>query len=406
MVSACLLMTGSCGKESAVTDPGSRITITGTVIDFTATPCPGMTVRVPGHADVTTAIDGSFTILGVATPYNIAVIDAGGTDAIISVGLTMSSPTLVTLGDSQKPRRTSTVNVIAPRGRGLTTLVILAGDEFCRYGNVDSTATWTVSSAVSADTVECVAYVFRYASGPAAVSCDGWARKTVGIRVGGTTTVEFMAGEMSDPAEADITGEILLPVGQPPTILEAYAATIECHGWRVHIAGVARTGPQFTLRMPAIPDLTYALIAHANSVLGISDVIHGGLPPGTTGVRVALSGVPAMVSPAENATDIDAQQNFTWATPTSTGRSYVVFYGANAPRISIITTASSFPLSILTSFGISLSAGTSYFWQMSYQPWMNTMDATAERKNVLAWCRGISPNAGEATTLARTFRTR
>jgi len=89
----------ACGSDDGGTEPNGMV-VSGSVRDFGGEPIGGATVLVPGGRPVTTGSDGRFSISGVGTPYDIAVIVPGPNavapnSAVIYQGLTRSNPSLL-----------------------------------------------------------------------------------------------------------------------------------------------------------------------------------------------------------------------------------------------------------------------------------------------------------------------
>ncbi len=85
---------------------GGTITVNGTVLLDDGTPLASAPVRIdPGSHTATTAANGTFSISGVTTPYDLAAINAVEKVAVVYVGLTRTNPTVVvpTRGAVQPP---------------------------------------------------------------------------------------------------------------------------------------------------------------------------------------------------------------------------------------------------------------------------------------------------------------
>lgn len=403
-----MVLFGSCKKESNIIDNENetKTTISGSVIDVYTTPCPGLTVRVPGCPDVITAADGSFTIPNVPPVYDIAVIDQGTRASDISIGLSTSSPTLVSPVLSTGVLNKATVHVIAPATGDKKTWIVLSGFEMPTWTSLDSTATMTAQWGAAVDSIISEATLIRFSGSGLSIQCDGTAHKTVIIRKGGTTSIEFRATELTDPDEADITGSILPSGGAAPVTMVGYEPRLECAGFRIPFGGVSGTSSSFSLRMPKIQGATYAVQALANNALGTSTTVLASLVPGTSGASVSLLGVPSMDSPAVNATGVDGQQTLRWTPVVASGRYWVHVWTSRGQSFTLNTMTSSFPLSKLASLGLSLQSGATYSWQVTQWPWVSSMNAGAERKTVVALLWGLQPNSGSSVTFERTFQTR
>lgn len=105
-LAAGLLLLAGCGQQGA-----GGTTVEGKLVDLCGQPLPYKTVFVPGHEPVLTAEDGSFTLTGVETPYDLVVSNAylfpdvrERAAVLVYRGLTKSDP-VVWANDASRPRR-------------------------------------------------------------------------------------------------------------------------------------------------------------------------------------------------------------------------------------------------------------------------------------------------------------
>jgi hypothetical protein len=406
------MMMWSCKDDSGPTDPqtaaGSTTTLTGTVIDGYTTPCPGVTIRIPGHSDVVTASDGTFSVPYVITPYDIAVLDIARNTGKIYVGLASTSPTFISDVPSQSQPRKATIQLTAPSAPGMTTTIIFAGMEMPLYGPIDSTATWNVQWGLPVDSVVTDVFLVRHGGGALSISCNGTARKSLTIRAGGSHALAFQSAELVDPPEADITGTILPSGGQSPVNVSYYDARFDCGGQRLPIGGVTGYSTAFKLTVPIINGISFALHIEGTNGIGSSRTFLGDLTPGASGATVTLLGPPVLGAPSANANNIDSVQTLTWTAPAPVGVYRILLTPKNGdgPSYSVYTSAAGFDLGKLYKLAWGLKSGSYYTWEVEHQPWISTIDDVAVRKNAIAisWCS--KPFTGSAKTWAREFQVR
>lgn len=84
----------SC-KDNPVTNPITTINVNGKTIDGSGNAVANVTVSIAGSLKVS-GPDGSFSISGVTSPYDIKVVS--GITAILYKGLTIASPQIYTIG--------------------------------------------------------------------------------------------------------------------------------------------------------------------------------------------------------------------------------------------------------------------------------------------------------------------
>ncbi|WP_456413128.1 hypothetical protein [Oceanithermus profundus] len=104
-LAAGLLLLAGCGNQNA-----GGFQVQGKLLDLCGQPLPYKTVFVPGHDPVLTAEDGSFTINGVAAPYDLVISNAylmpegvQEVPVLVYKGLTKPDP-VVWANDAAAPR--------------------------------------------------------------------------------------------------------------------------------------------------------------------------------------------------------------------------------------------------------------------------------------------------------------
>src|SRR2546428_814714 len=115
----------ACGGNGP-TPPPQGVTVSGSVRDRVAEPISGATVLV-GKSSATSSSDGTFSIPGVVTPYDITAVLPAQNTALIYKGLTRSDPVLL-YPDVTGAERTATISGTAPPASGSATVVLFVSN--------------------------------------------------------------------------------------------------------------------------------------------------------------------------------------------------------------------------------------------------------------------------------------
>src|SRR6266550_5944672 len=123
------------------------ITVIGLVQDRVAEPISGATVLV-GKSSVTSSSDGTFSIPGVVTPYDITAILPAQNTAVVYKGLTRSDPVLL-YPDVAAAERTATISGTVPPAAGSVTYVLfVSSGRYATGGGRDDATTGQYAFAV------------------------------------------------------------------------------------------------------------------------------------------------------------------------------------------------------------------------------------------------------------------
>src|SRR5215469_8617705 len=105
LLSTTLLLLLGCGSStpppSHPDGGGGSATVNGKVLDGFGAPLANRKVMI-GASSTTTNASGQFTLSGVATPYDLVIIDDQAKAATVYAQLTRTDPTLLDLGTSSQ----------------------------------------------------------------------------------------------------------------------------------------------------------------------------------------------------------------------------------------------------------------------------------------------------------------
>src|SRR5713101_4316648 len=210
-----------CSKNEGGPGPGGggTITVNGSVQDSYFNPVSGAVVIVSGKTPVTSAANGSFTVSGVSTPYDITVVVGTQKRAIVYQGLTRTDPVLFAIGIPLPAPKSATISGTVPGAPSATTIVLFVSGVKSWSATANPTtgaytisATWYDSNTVYAGQL----HVLRWTPNSGLPTAyDGYGNRALTITAGGTFNSgnDFTAGQLVDPAEQTISGSVVRPTG-------------------------------------------------------------------------------------------------------------------------------------------------------------------------------------------------
>ncbi len=305
------------------TPPPQGVTVSGSVRDLVGEPISGATVLV-GKSSVTSSSDGTFSIPGVVTPYDITAILPAQNTAVVYKGLTRSDPALL-YPDVAGAERTATISGTVPPAAGSVTYVLFVSSD--RYalgaGRADATSgqdAFTVRWHGSYDTNAGQLYLLRWTTDATGLptSYDGYASKPLTISAGGDFSGnDFAAAELTDPPEQSISGAITAPANYMLNVRQFYIGF-----GRGALYWEEKNAPSnaFTYTVPAESGLAFTVAAQAvDGSSRLSSFFKGGISGNTSNVSVPLAAAPQLASPANGASGVDTTIPFSWTQGQGTG---------------------------------------------------------------------------------------
>ncbi len=387
-----LTASNSVGDVTATTqvNAASSMTVNGYVKDIDGEPISGITVQIKGKTPTTTAADGSFTIPDVVPPYEIRIILSTQQAAVVYQGLTRPDPSLLYI-ISTTTGKSASISGFVPPAPGKTTMVyFVSGTRSWRTiadpatGFYNFGAYWVGSATSYTGNLSVLRWTQNTSGLPS--QYDGYGSRNLTISDGGSfDNNNFLETDLSDPAELNINGSIVVPPGG--YIITYKQLFINFGNAYVFIGGeYSGTGltDNFSYTVPSITGATFEVDAIAT--VPASPNSRGsvyqkkGITGGSSGVTLTLSAAPQLSLPVHNGIGIDTTTQFLWTQGGGTGINLARIspdMGNPGPVYYIFTSANSTTIPNLSPQGMGLPASTNYTWYvLRYYP-MTSIDAAA-----------------------------
>ena len=399
----------------AITVPvGSTITVSGAVKDFGDEPISGAAVLIPGKTPVTSGADGSFSISGVTTPYDITFVVSSARGAIVYKGLTRPDPTLHYFNSFFGTPKNATISGTVPAATGKTTRVIyISGDE--SWSTTASTTTGSYSFTISwrgdTQTQNGRLYVLRWTAGANGMptAYDAYGDRDLAVSAGGTfSNNNFTAGQLTDPAEMNISGSVTRP--STNYTLTSRTMYIGFGNAIVTLASEGGTlGDNLSYTTANITGATYAILARAqhNSSSRGTQFLKKDLAPGAQGVSIPLTEAPQLSLPVSGGTQIDTSTSFLFSQGGGTGANIILVSpnSSSDPAYQIFSSAATFTIPNLAGQGLGLPSNRNYNWQVARLYPFSSMDEVAS-PTLIPRFSGRSGDVGQSGSETFTFTTR
>jgi len=420
MLAGCgLLFAAGCTKNSS-TGPsggaGAVITVTGKVLGQNAQAVAGVPVSVRGIPSTNTDASGNFSIPGVATPYDITVINASQNSALIYKGLTRTDPVLVFPGTvtgtkySGSVSGTVTGGTFPSPGPRDVTRVVWCSPEITQSANAAANGSFGFApSWYGPTTTTGGIYALQFTTDAQGLPVAGGYKGFGAL----TSLALTNAGALSNQKDSllpvtstQFTATITLPGGY--TIL-GKALDLQVAAAAIQLLSDTSKSLNASYYTPLVTGGTVALGIVLNGTSGSQSITwKNGNAAGASGVAAAPIAPPELSLPLDAATSIDTTVTFSWT--AMTGAVHVVqFLAANHtnPTYYIITAGTSATLPNLKSLGLGLPASASYTWDVYGFGPLGTTDAAA---GSITWLTtSLAPGTGSQSyyggTTTRAFTT-
>jgi hypothetical protein len=371
----CVILIFIYGCSNTTTNPTTptTITVSGKVLDaygFALT--PAATVLI-GTQTTATAGDGSFTINNVSTPYDAYVLSTTGVYGV--KGLTLANPYLPG-SIIANPPPVSTLNVtipIVPPGSRATVIFqdtitgkvggfaqILAGQSSA-FVNMPGTNGGLVAGKV---------YAIQYtvSGNPNVVGTyTGYAEQTISFTFGSPTTVTFaslssglgqstVSGTVNSSGGTSFFAQLFINFGTRNNISHR-------GGFIQNIAITGNTGA-FSFNVPTGTTSSAQLNVVAVTQQPTVAQRMATLSAGTSGAVITIDAVPSLLTPANNAPNVDTTTAFTYTDGGGNGLHYIRLTptGPSGKYFQIITKGTSVTIPNLSAYGYTLGSGAPYSW--------------------------------------------
>jgi hypothetical protein len=346
---------------------GATITVNGSVRDAEGQPVGGAAVIIPGRPAVTSASDGSFSIAGVTTPYDITFIVSTSNLANTYRGLTRPDPTLHFLFYVFSTPNTASISGAVPVVAGRTTRVLYVSGERSWYTTASGgTYALSVSWYGSTTTLAGKIYVIRWVTATGIpTSYDAYGDRDQTVSAGGTFTgINFTAGQLTDPAEMNISGAVTRPSASynltQRTLFIGFGSSI------TYVAGESGTlGDNLSYTVPSIAGATFGIDAYASFGGRTTEYLKSGIAAGAQSVSIPLEEAPQLTLPVNGGTGVDTTTSFLFSQGGGTGVNFAQVSGTSTdPTFLTLTASNSFNIPNLAQQGLGLPANRSYSWRV------------------------------------------
>jgi hypothetical protein len=395
-----------CDDDEGPTQP-SGDDVEGRVLDRGGQPVSGIAVVVSGKPAVTTASDGSFTVADVGPTYDATLIFSTEKTAIVYKGLSRRDPTLSHIDVLAAQKSASISGTVPASPTKQTRVFFVSGDvnvaTFASQitGDYNLTPRWYGPATALVGKL----YVLRWSEGVDGLpeDFDGYAVRDQTVSETGTFVVDFGAGDLTDTAEATISGSVVAPAGYDLQTKE-YGFALGASG--VSIDSQGTPSPDFAFTVPDVPGLTFYAVAAGtqptptNSRATVS--IRWGITAGATGISIVLESAPQLSLPVHQATGVTTETPFVWSPGGGVGVSLFVA-SANVPTdpsIGVVLTGTTTQLPDLSAQGLGLPAGAQYDWRLRRYMLIASVDEVASESFSLL----LGVTGGDAgTQLSESF---
>lgn len=372
-------VTATQGSQSASSDVQltvSDLMVNGRVVGLLGAPLAGLGVSIDGQV-TTTDGNGEFTIDGLSVPYDLVVYRAGA-DAFGHVFAGMTTPTPEVLpfsalagGGASLPSGTVEGALPAPVPASHAVVACVEGVTIPVYGcdtlsptdaTHSTTATW--ASGTSA-TVRVRALEFEVDADGFPLTYTGFGSSSdVAVSDGGTTPAVDVTSYASTPSTTTLAGTASPPAGFTLESLmgaSRVSANLTMPTFDVFDAGGLSTS--FSVPMPNLGGGEFQLLAQAGTAgSAMSYAWVAGLD-GSSSATLPLVAPPALVSPADAASNVTTADTFTITSDADALNTFVFQTSAvGEPDFAVTTASDDASIPDLAGVGLPLPAATAYGW--------------------------------------------
>ncbi|HET9156836.1 MAG TPA: hypothetical protein VFN91_09235, partial [Myxococcaceae bacterium] len=406
---------GSLSSNATITiNPPAAITVAGTVVDNQLRRFAGVSVIIGGQSTVSDA-SGHFSIANVTPPYDLTALATTGGDKAGSLykGLTRTDPTILVALNPTSTDNTGTLTGTVTGGdplgtAGENTRIAWGSTQANQFQNAgDSISSSPYSLMVSWDaalpSITGNMHVLQWAEDgnglPA--SYKGYAVKTgVAVAAGGTTNNVNLA--MSAPGTSNVGGSVTVPAG---VTLDGKLLSVSFDdSAAISLGSDASAGTSFSYLYPNVTGATASIGATGSNAGGDAVAAQtSGIALGTTNVSIALPAPISAVLPANTATGIGTNTDFSWTAFAGGNAVYVLLISgpSGQPGYAVFTTATTARIPDLSGQGLGLPPAASYSWNVLAISPHSSVDSAAGAKSILPTGNVLV----DAQTKSRSFTT-
>ena len=375
----------------------TTVTVSGTVADLAATPLgvayPGISASVAiDGTDVPLGADGTFTVTGVQTPYDVIVGIPTFNVVLVYMGLTRTDPTL-TLPDLGSPYTSSVsgsigttlgsnqAGVVLPGGAtfAMGTTLLASGDgpafgpTTVDWGGSSSRATTLYALTADVPTGGGPPTSFTGYGSADVVLADGVPTTGVSIALGSVTDAT-MSGSVSMPVGFSLDGAgPVLRLGAPTGALLAIASAV---------SGTTFTG----IDVPEHSGISYGIVASATNAAGrVTRAWRDATGPGTP-ATITLPAPVVPTKPQPSATQVGSGTTFSWTgLPSAVYLAVLEPPSTSDPSVYVFADRTSIQLPDTSVVGMPLTSGVSYSYHTEAIGPLASIDAFAQPGGLNDW---------------------
>ena len=336
--------------------------MTGRVLDGLGRPLAARTVLVSG-VSTTTDANGTFRASGVATPYDVILLELPAKRATVYARLTRTDPQLV--GSTENFQYGTFGGQLVggdpfPTPEGTLTAVVFSSPEGGGGSGVFSNP--YVSQAVwygptsSTGNVHALQWTVD-ANG----TVTGY--RSHGVRTAVTLTANTPTSgvdiTLTPTLAGTVSGTITIPSGYSLSSREVLLSFAD--GTYFFIGSDTVESSSFSLPVPSGIGASAIIRATASSGAVSTRAQVSGLAPGSTHVVIAPPPAALIISPPDGATGVDTATDFTW-TPVANAIYRLGLWGSTT--YFIVTDRTSVRIPDLTAYGFGLPSAGAYDWAL------------------------------------------
>ena len=397
------------GCDQNAVDPGvTGIRITGTVGDPSGNPLPGLSVII-GSSNTVTASDGTFSIDGVVTPYDLKLFQNSTGTGLVYRDLTAQTPYISAIGITASVNSADLTISIPSLTSIQKALVFFTDGEYMESkgeipfpsNSVTLSPKWSGTSSITGKVI-----VLVYSKvGTEVLSYNNYGEKAgVSLSNGSTSNVTFTSADIAtDPGETNVSGTVTAPSGYS-SVNSTIEITFRMSGPNFNGGGSLQftSGTSFNYLVPAAVASNFRLFVNATangSVTGQYTSRSSQVAVGSTGNNLILDDAPVLNLPIGASTNIDTNTSFSFVPGAGIGVN-LMYFSSPSSKFYVFTNYSAGTIPNFSASGLGIGSSVNYQWlveKLSGIPNTNQMVSTSFSRN--------TQFAGVADSETRTFTT-
>jgi hypothetical protein len=375
---ATLLATagGASAQATIALTRASGIRVAGQVVDSRGHPGADITVSIGTQTTVTDA-SGHFSLENVTTPYVLAAFSVARNMAVVYQGLTRADPTILWHQALAGPDRRGGVEGGVTGGVSTSTAATFVawgspeastqGTSFTSPYSLQLGWTGPASTTGSVHVLQVSADQLGLPTG-----FPGYGVRS-GVTVDDATTTSAIDVTLAPPTSSVVTGAYQLPQDY---VIDVKNVAVEfADGAFFPLGFDDSSGAEFTYVVPGDIGATVDVLAEISGPGAFVIGRKTGIPPGATDVTFPLpKGAPSL-APADGATDVDTQTDFSWE--SFPGGVYVVTLATPPPGPTYFVVTRDTHASIPQLAALPVPGDTHYDWDVKALAPFESVDGAA-----------------------------